>query len=157
VIAKELARVLGEWRHVYRLATAYAEPGEAAEALEAAGIDVGRPHEGARMRDMVVVEGAVGDDWSARAARLATLATKAIVVVTPSGFATGARPIEAVAPKLWALGRVRERTAYAFAIPFAELMPSRLRLRFARREVFLVDVAPRTPQARLRRRLNQAP
>src|SRR5262249_10460746 len=101
------------------------------------------------------------------------LAKKAVLVIVPSGTAAFARPIETIAKELWRLGRVREREAYDFALPFGPLaagafdripIPANGVLRAAflriwrpRREAFRVDVAARTPQARLRRRLGQAP
>jgi hypothetical protein len=157
VTSAPLTRVVGAWKSAYGLSTAYAEPGEGSEALAAAGFDVAAPFEGAPSRDVAVVEGAIGDDWGDRAARAAALCSKAVVVVTPAGRAPGARPIEAIAPHLWRLGRVREREAYDFAVPFADVLPTSVRRRLARHEAFLVDIAPRTPQARLRRRLRQAP
>jgi hypothetical protein len=117
--------------------------------------------------DLVVslgaASGAIG--WEEHLVSLGRLARKALVVVVPNperlGLRHGARGprVTDLARVLWRIGRVRER-AYldvprlvaaghrgAMHVPVGPLVR-----RTAGMQAFVVDTAPRTPQARLRLR-----
>ena len=121
----------------------------------------GDPLEGA---DLVVAHSlALAPDWRAYLRSLAARARKALVVVArnpQSVGATAARMLgrggevdlgrtATLAPLLWELGRVREHVY--LEVPAAlERMPPSVVARTARDHAFVVDVRPRTPQARRR-------
>jgi len=91
---------------------------------------------------------------------LAKLAVKLVVVIAPNPGALAARvrgtgvwgATESLAPVLWSLGRVREHVFVDFPA-LAAGIPRLLRA-LARSHVFVVDVTPRSPQARRKLRLS---
>lgn len=126
--------------------------------------------------DLVLVHGSTPPgDWHATLAALAKHATKLVIVVAENplawpaqarallekrGRANGANGANghsgwgktaALAPVLWEIGRVRE---HAFLdVPAIGLRSPKLAARLAPRHAFVVDVTPRSPQARRRLRL----
>lgn len=145
----ELDLLVAGWVRVYGVRTAYAVGDEGRDALAHAGVDVAAPNGGAAgKRDLVLTGLAPADEL----ARLAALAAKVVVVIGPNTRRAFAEArIDTVGPLVWGIGRVKERFAFD-APPALEglvgLAPARLRSRLCRREAFLVDVSPRTPQAR---------
>ena len=124
--------------------------------------------------DLVVVHGdAPGSDWRTPLLALGKLAVKLVVVgvENPGAWRAEARSLfarvaggvnggsgwgrtEALAPVLWEIGRVRE---HAFLdVPRLATRAPRLARRVAPRHAFVVDVTPRSPQARRRLRLETA-
>ncbi|MGO8996492.1 MAG: hypothetical protein ACLQVI_24520 [Polyangiaceae bacterium] len=130
--------------------------------------------------DLVVVHGGArpGDwrDWRASLLELGKLASKLVVVCTrnpeawnvevssllarlpglppPADDASGDAGwgrTRALAPVLWEIGRVKEH-AFLDVPPLGQRAP-RLARRLAPSHAFVVDVTPRTPQARRRVRL----
>ena len=124
--------------------------------------------------DLVVVHGdALGEagTWQETLTALGKHATKLVIVAVdnPGAWAAQARALvsrvthgpnghggwgrtDALAPVLWALGRVREH-AFLDVPPLGQRSP-KLASRVAPRHAFVVDVTPRTPQARRRLRLS---
>jgi hypothetical protein len=127
--------------------------------------------------DLVLVHGGAPRDWQSTLAQLAKHATKAMIVVVdnPRAWPAQARSFLAwvkgsngahapfahaplgwgdtaeLAPVLWGIGRVRE---HAFLdVPPLGVRAPRLARRLAPQHAFVVDVAPRSPQARRRLRL----
>ena len=124
--------------------------------------------------DLVLVHGGPlegAESWPDALTALGRHATKLIVVVVdnPGAWSAQARALmsrvthgpnghggwgrtDALAPVLWALGRVRE---HAFLdVPALGLRSPKLTPHVAARHAFVVDVTPRTPQARRRLRLS---
>jgi hypothetical protein len=126
--------------------------------------------------DLVLVHGArIEGDWRAALTELGAHATKLVVVVVenPGAWPARARSLlarvtgengaghdpasegwgrtAALAPVLWAIGRVRDH-AYLDVPPLGVRAP-RLAARVAPLHAFVVDVTPRTPQARRKLRL----
>lgn len=125
--------------------------------------------------DLVVIHGdQPGGDWRHELTTFGSRASKLVVVSVPNAGAWPARArrllakvrgedvaredgwgrTEALAPVLWSIGRVREHT-YVEVPSLGERAP-KLVPRVAQRHVFLVDVSPRTPQARRKVRLQTA-
>jgi hypothetical protein len=126
--------------------------------------------------DLVLVHGgALTGDWRTALASLAKNASKLVIVVVDNPLAwaaqshslmaklTGANGTNGskdwgrtadLAPVLWELGRVREHL-FLDVPPLGSSSPfaSRLAPRLAPRHAFVVDVTPRSPQARRRLRL----
>jgi len=126
--------------------------------------------------DLVLIHGGVPEgDWKGAFATLAKLAVKLVIVVAdnPLAWPAQARSFMArmrgtngsngtnghtawgktaeLAPVLWEMGRVRE---HAFLdVPPLGVRSPKLAPRLAPRHAFVIDVAPRTPQARRRLRL----
>ncbi len=116
-------------------------------------LHLSRPDDTGDPADLVMVHPArvASPDWRASFVRAASLATKLLVVLAPNG--PRAVRTAVLAPALWAIGRVREHTYVD--VPFGlERAPAWLVRRLARSHVFVVDVRPRTRQAR--RRLQRA-
>jgi hypothetical protein len=143
------------WAAAYGVTSAWETGGGAcASALRARGVTVDPAPESGDARDMVIVHDVTrGSDWAARATALAKLASKLVVVTAANTRRRGATRIEELAPLLWTIGRVKERELYDFPLPALARAPRALRARVARSEAFAIDVSPRTPQARRRRRL----
>jgi hypothetical protein len=108
--------------------------------------------------DLVMVHDALQEvpDWQAYLKRLAGLARKVLVVLAPNprrvfGWGKGAAlgNTAMLAPALWELGRVREHTY--IDVPWGlDRAPMSVVIRAARGHAFVVDVRPRTRQARRR-------
>jgi hypothetical protein len=124
--------------------------------------------------DLVVVHGeALAGDWRGSLLALGKLAVKLVVVgvENPGAWQAEARSLfarvaggmnggsgwgrtEALAPVLWEIGRVRE---HAFLdVPRLATRVPRLARRVAPLHAFVIDVTPRSPQARRRLRLETA-
>lgn len=133
--------------------------------------------------DLVLIHGgALGGDWRSGLTSLAKHATKLVIVVVENPRAwqaqshalferlTGGKHANGtngnggwgktadLAPVLWELGRVREHLfldvpPFASTTALAPRLASRLAPRLAPRHAFVVDVTPRSPQARRRLRL----
>lgn len=125
--------------------------------------------------DLVLIHGGAPEgDWQAAFATLGKLAAKVVIVVAdnPLAWPAQARSFMArvrgtngngtnghsawgktadLAPVLWEMGRVREHTF--LDVPPLGLRNPKLAPRVAPRHAFVVDVTPRTPQARRRLRL----
>jgi hypothetical protein len=124
--------------------------------------------------DLVLVHGGPlegASNWPETLTALGKHATKLIVVAVdnPGAWSAQARALmarvthgpnghggwgrtDALAPVLWALGRVRE---HAFLdVPPLGVRSPKLASRVAPRHAFVVDVTPRSPQARRRLRLS---
>jgi hypothetical protein len=127
--------------------------------------------------DLVVVHGErLAGDWRASLVELGALTSKILVLAVdnPRAWPVRARSLaarfggangsagadgvwgrtEALAPVLWAIGRVREH-AYLETPPLGVRVP-KLASRVAPLHAFVVDVTPRTPQARRKLRLRTA-
>jgi hypothetical protein len=133
-------------------------------------LHVAGPGEALEPADLVVAHDSLAavPDWRAYLRQLAALATKVLVVVVPNPQSVGTaaarilgRGVEvslgrtaSLAPVLWELGRVREHTYFDVPAGLGR-MPRAVVVRAARLHAFVVDVRPRTPQAR-RRLLRQA-
>jgi hypothetical protein len=158
-----------------RVRTAY---GQKADVRVAGNDDVTLPK-----CDLVVIHGGQPDgDWRASILALGKYALKAVVVcvVNPGTWRAEASSLlarararagstppdagetrdadwgatRALAPLLWEIGRVRE---HAFLeIPALGLRAPKLASRLAPLHAFVIDVTPRTPQARRRLRLETA-
>lgn len=125
--------------------------------------------------DLVVLHGGKPLDWQSTLVALGKLATRALVVVAenPGTWPDQARALftwkkdasgvgapsdwgrtSELAPVLWAIGRVREHEFLdvpSFAAPSSRF--ARFASRLAPSHAFVVDVTPRSPQARRRLRL----
>ena len=145
----DLESVLASWLRTHGVATAWATWDDGRRALAAAGFAAEMLGAGAtEKRDVVLVEVAPGDD-EAELTRLAGLATKALVAVTPNTRRVlGLPAARTVIPLLWRIGRVRERATLGDGGFALGLLPSAVRARLSPGEAFFVDVSPRTPQAR---------
>jgi hypothetical protein len=124
--------------------------------------------------DLVVIHGeAPAEDWRAAVLALGAQAAKLVVigVENPGTWRAEARSLfarvsgranggsgwgrtEALAPVLWEIGRVRAHTF--LEVPPLGLRAPRLVRRVAPLHAFVIDVTPRTPQARRRLRLETA-
>jgi hypothetical protein len=124
--------------------------------------------------DLVVVHGEAPEgDWRAALLALGAHAAKLVVVgvENPGTWRAEARSLlarvsgrvnggsgwgrtEALAPVLWEIGRVREHVF--LDVPPLGLRAPKLVRRVAPLHAFVVDVTPRTPQARRRLRLETA-
>ena len=128
-------------------------------------LHVANPGEPQEPADLVVAHDSLAQapDWRAYLRALAGLARKALVVVVrnPQSLGTVSDRLlgqgsevdlgrtATLAPVLWELGRVREHT-YLDVPKGLEDMPPSIVARTARWHAFVVDVRPRTPQARRR-------
>ncbi len=121
--------------------------------------------------DLVVIHGgAPHDDWREELRGLGRLASKLVVLAVENRGAwraelharmadlkgetngdAGWGRTEALAPVLWEIGRVREHT-YLDVPPVGVRLPTLVR-RLAPTHAFVIDVTPRSPQARRRLRL----
>jgi hypothetical protein len=143
--------------------------GQRADVRVAGNDDVELPRS-----DLVLIHGGRPEgDWQDALAKLAKYAAKLVVVaadnphlwsvrarslfarMTGDGNGESGRPAwgttAELAPALWEIGRVREH-AFLDAPPLGE-RSARLLSSVAPRHAFVVDVTPRTPQARRRLRL----
>lgn len=109
--------------------------------------------------------------WRAYLRALAMVTGKILIVAIPNGGHWRARvghsfrshaahdpcTVETLAPVLWEIGRVRERVFYDAPRWSRKLEKDKGRLGplLAHRQAFVVDVSPRSPQAK--RRLTRAP
>ncbi|HEY2509240.1 MAG TPA: hypothetical protein VGI39_00155 [Polyangiaceae bacterium] len=156
---------------------AVVDDGSSAEAVRAAYGPKAKVHlqgdEGELPKsDLVVIHGDhPGGDWRHELAAFGSHASKLVVVSVPNAGAWQAQArrllarargeevpredgwgrTEALAPVLWSIGRVREH-AYVDVPSVGDRAP-KLVHRVAGGHVFLVDVTPRTPQARRKIRL----
>ena len=121
-------------------------------------LHVKSPHDALEAADLVMVHDALGQagDWRAYLGKLAGLARKALVVLVPNprrllsiGREAALGSTATLAPVLWELGRVREH-AYVDVPWGLDRAPASVVVRAARSHVFVVDVRPRTRQARRR-------
>jgi hypothetical protein len=133
--------------------------------------------------DLVLIHGgALGGDWRSALTSLAKHATKLVIVAVENPLAwqaqshallrrlTGGKATNGtngnggwgktaeLAPVLWELGRVREHLfldvpPFGSTSPLASRLGPRLASRLAPQHAFVVDVTPRSPQARRRLRL----
>jgi hypothetical protein len=131
----------------------------AMRAAYGGAVNIASPRDDDEKHDMVVIHGHVDPS---EIPLLAKRATKLVVVVAPNPRAIQARvpgaaadtswgATESLAGVLWQIGRVREHL-WIDAPAFARAMP-RVQRALARRHVFVVDVTPRSPQARRKVRL----
>ena len=150
-MTSELIDLVKGWVVAHEVTTAYATSAEGRDALARAGVRVDAPGDAdAEKRDMVLTE--LGAAGGAEVTRLAALASKLVVVVADNArrpFHPGL--IMEVGPLVWSIGRVRDRVPYDMPEKMnglKSLVPARLLRRLVRREAWVVDVTPRTPQAR---------
>jgi hypothetical protein len=116
------------------------------------------PHEPLEPADLVMVHDALAQagDWRAYLRKLAGLARKVLVLLAPNpqsvlgwGREASLGSTTTLAPVLWELGRVREHTYVD--VPWGlDRAPASVLVRAARSHAFVVDVRPRTRQARRR-------
>jgi len=121
-------------------------------------LHVTSPHEALEPADMVMVHDSLAQagDWRAYLRKLAGLARKVLVLLAPNpqslltwGREAALGSTTTLAPVLWELGRVREHT-YVDVPLGLDRAPPPVVVRAARSHVFVVDVRPRTRQARRR-------
>jgi hypothetical protein len=152
-MTSELISLVAGWVAAHDVTTAYATSVEGREALARAGVHADAPGPGpgeAEKRDLVLTE--LGASSDAEVTRVAALASKVVVVLADNAR----RPFHSdrimeVGPLVWSIGRVRERIP--FDLPASmdgvkSLVPARFLRRLTRREAWVIDVTPRTPQAR---------
>jgi hypothetical protein len=121
-------------------------------------LHVTSPRDALEPADLVMVHDALGEaaDWRAYLEQLAGLARKVLVLLVPNpqhllgwGRERALGSLATLAPVLWELGRVREHTYVD--VPWGlDRGPRSVVVRAARAHVFVVDVRPRTRQARRR-------
>jgi hypothetical protein len=167
---RELAALLEEW--IARLSALHVEivasgaacasaARAAAAALEKrASVRVVEAWSDAGKSDAIIVYGETAHDgWAAQLAELGKLSARALIVVVrnPRGILDrlASPPLapmchtSAIAPVLWQIGRVREHVFFdGGRLAHALEASPKLQARVARMHAFLVDTAPRTPQAR---------
>jgi hypothetical protein len=154
-------------RYVERVAQAYGAATVACDADYGAGPSVRILEPEGEGADLVVsVDPASrGASWAEHVARLGRLARKALVVIVPNadrGWPLARETLSTVelASVLWQVGRVRERAylsvprlAAGLGVPEESQVPvGPIVRRTARWQAYVVDTAPRTPQARRRLR-----
>ncbi len=119
-------------------------------------LHVTSPHEALEPADMVMVHDALAQagDWRAYLKKAAGVARKVFVLLAPNpqsvlewGREAALGSTTTLAPVLWELGRVREHAYVDVPWGLGRAPPSVV-ARAARSHAFVVDVRPRTRQAR---------